>query len=141
MKISCPPIEASAQSSPLLWGVVTILHVCAKHRDLTNRCNQSIHWHELNAMIPCRSQEPPPILPIIHFFLPLLSANHSSILPHFIQPSGNKNEVNKIKKAVAFIKKCRRSVIQCTQSYKTSYYQFTYNKVQVFIYNCFFLET
>ena len=49
--------------------------------------NQSIHWHEQNAVIPCRSQEPPPFLPIIHFFLPHLSANHSSILPHFIQPS------------------------------------------------------
>ena len=49
--------------------------------------NQSIHWHEQNAVIPCRSQEPPPFLPIIHFFLPLLSANHSSILPHFIKPS------------------------------------------------------
>ena len=49
--------------------------------------NQSIHWHEQNVVIPCRSQEPPPFLPIIHFFLPFLSANHSSILPHFIQPS------------------------------------------------------
>ena len=49
--------------------------------------NQSIHWHEQNAVIPRRSQEPPPFLPIIHFFLPLLSANHSSILAHFIQPS------------------------------------------------------
>jgi len=49
--------------------------------------NQSIHWHEQTAVIPCRSQEPPPFLPILHFFLPLLSANHSSILPHFIQPS------------------------------------------------------
>ena len=49
--------------------------------------NQSIHWHEQNAVIPCRSQEPPAFLPIIHFFLPLLSANHSSILPHVIQPS------------------------------------------------------
>jgi len=22
---------------------------------------QSIHWHEQNAVIPCRSQEPPPL--------------------------------------------------------------------------------
>ena len=53
------------------------------------RCinNQSIHWHVQNAVIPCRSQEPLPFLPVIHFILPLLSADHSSILPHFIQPS------------------------------------------------------
>ena len=49
--------------------------------------NQSIHWHVQNAVIPCRSPEPLPFLPVIHFFLPLLSADHSSILPHFIQPS------------------------------------------------------
>ena len=49
--------------------------------------NQSIHWHVQNAVIPCRSQEPLPFLPVIHFFLPLLSADHSTILPHFIQPS------------------------------------------------------
>ena len=49
--------------------------------------NQSIHWHVQNVVIPCRSQEPLPFLPVIHFFLPLLSADHSSILPHFIQPS------------------------------------------------------
>ena len=49
--------------------------------------NQSIHWHVQNAVIPCRSQEPLPFLPVLHFFLPLLSADHSSILPHFIQPS------------------------------------------------------
>ena len=48
---------------------------------------QSIHWHVQNAVIPCCSQEPLPFLPVMHFFLPLLSANHSSILPHFIQPS------------------------------------------------------
>ena len=51
------------------------------------RLNQSIHWHVQNAMIPCRSQEPLPFLPVIHFFLPLLSSNHPSIIPHFIQPS------------------------------------------------------
>ena len=49
--------------------------------------SQSIHWHVQNAVISCRSQEPLPFLPVIHFFLPLLSANHSSILPHFILPS------------------------------------------------------
>ena len=49
--------------------------------------NQSIHWRVQNAVIPCRSQEPLPFLPVIHFFLPLLSADNSSILPHFIQPS------------------------------------------------------
>ena len=49
--------------------------------------NQSIHWHVQNAVIPCRSQKPLPFLPVIHFFVPLLSADHSSILPHFIQPS------------------------------------------------------
>jgi hypothetical protein len=38
-------------------------------------------------VIPCRSQEPLPFLPVIHFFLPLLSADHSSILRHFIQLS------------------------------------------------------
>ena len=54
---------------------------------LTNCHNQSIHWHVQNAVIPCHSQEPLPFLPVIHFFLPLLSADHSSILPHFIQPS------------------------------------------------------
>ena len=46
----------------------------------------SIHWHVQNAVIPCRSQGPLPFHPVIHFFLPLLSANHSSILPHFVQP-------------------------------------------------------
>jgi len=49
--------------------------------------NQSIHWHVQNAVIPCRSQEPLPFLPVIQFFLPLLSTDHFSILPHFIQPS------------------------------------------------------
>ena len=49
--------------------------------------NQSIHWHVQNAVIPCRAQEPLPFLPVIHFFVPLLSADHSCILPHFIQPS------------------------------------------------------
>jgi len=49
--------------------------------------NQSIHWHVQNAVIPFRSQEPLPFLPVIHFLLPLLSADHSSILPDFIQPS------------------------------------------------------
>ena len=49
--------------------------------------NQSIHWHVQNVLIPCRCQEPLPFLPVIHFFLPLLSTDHSSILPHFIQPS------------------------------------------------------
>ena len=60
---------------------------CLKYLAEHTLINQSIHWHEQNAVIPCRSHEPPPFLPIIHFFLPLLSANHSSILPHFIQPS------------------------------------------------------
>ena len=49
--------------------------------------NQSIHWHVQNAVIPCHSQEALPFLPVIHFFLPLLSADRSSILHHFIQPS------------------------------------------------------
>ena len=53
---------------------------------LSSRFNQSIHWHVQNAVIPCRSQEPLPFLPVIHFFLSLLSADHSSILPHFIEP-------------------------------------------------------
>ena len=48
---------------------------------------QSIHCHVQDSVIPCRSQEPLPFLPVIHFFLPLLSADHSSILPHFIQSS------------------------------------------------------
>ena len=59
------------------------LCICNIHQSI----NQSIHWHIQNLVIPCRSQEPLPFLPVTHFFLPLLSANHSSILPHFIQPS------------------------------------------------------
>ena len=46
-----------------------------------------LNWHVQNAVIPCRFQKPLPLLPVIHFFLSLLSADHSSILPHFIQPS------------------------------------------------------
>ena len=67
--------------------VKTVLYSIWYHHTETSEWYQSIHWHEQNAVIPCRSQEPPPFLPIIHFFLPLLSANHSSILPHFIQLS------------------------------------------------------
>ena len=46
----------------------------------------SFHWHVQNAMIPCRSQEPLPFLPVIYFFLPPFSTDYSSILPHFILP-------------------------------------------------------
>jgi hypothetical protein len=45
------------------------------------------HWHVQNAMIPYRSQELFPFLPVIYFFLPLFSTNCSSIFPHFILPS------------------------------------------------------
>jgi hypothetical protein len=38
-------------------------------------------------MIPCHSQELLPFLPVIHFFLPLFSTNHSSIFPYFTLPS------------------------------------------------------
>ena len=47
----------------------------------------SFHWHVQNAVIPCRSQELLPFFLIIHFFLPLFSANYASILPHFVLPS------------------------------------------------------
>ena len=55
--------------------------------NINQSINQSIHWHVQNAVIPCCSHEPLPFLPVIHFFLPLLSTDHYSILPHFIQPS------------------------------------------------------
>ena len=42
----------------------------SNYLDLINYCkrsiNQSIRWHEQNAVIPCRSQEPPTFLPTIH---------------------------------------------------------------------------
>ena len=46
----------------------------------------SFHWHVQNATIPCRSQELLPFLSIIYPFLPPISTNYSSILPHFILP-------------------------------------------------------
>jgi len=47
----------------------------------------SFHWHVQNSTIPCCSQELPPFLSVMHFFLPPLSTNHSSILSHLILPS------------------------------------------------------
>ena len=44
----------------------------------------SLHWHVQNAMIPYRSQELPPFLSVMYFFLPLFSTNYSSILYQFI---------------------------------------------------------
>jgi hypothetical protein len=38
-------------------------------------------------MIPCPSQELPPFLSVMYFFLPPFSTNYSSILSHFILPS------------------------------------------------------
>ena len=69
------------------YAIPTTPSVISKLYFTRQSINQSIHWHVQNAVIPCRSQEPLPFLPVIHFSLPLLSADHSSILPHFIQRS------------------------------------------------------
>ena len=48
--------------------------------------NQSIGMNRMRWFLAVL-KEPPPYLPIIHYFQPLFSTNNSSILPHFIQPS------------------------------------------------------
>ena len=75
------PWSRKRRAIPLLplWAIqpVQSLSACTRVHftfiTLPQSINQSIHWHVQNAVIPCRSQEPLPFLPVIHFFLPLLS--------------------------------------------------------------------
>jgi hypothetical protein len=79
MKILCPLVESSAQSSPLCWGVVTILHAYAKNRDLRTHCNKL--FFTLTEHRPLHSW----IWVVIrtHFAWTHLSvANHSIIMAH-----------------------------------------------------------
>jgi hypothetical protein len=47
----------------------------------------SFHCHVQNATIPCRSEQLLAFFSVTYFFLPPLSTNYFSILPHFILPS------------------------------------------------------
>ena len=83
----CPHTYIIQFPGKLSYSILYLHRALNKVTQSANQHINPIHWHKQNVVIPCRSQEPPQFLPIIHFFLPLLSADHSSILPHFIHSS------------------------------------------------------